>query len=238
MNVFSLLLMTNVNLATNMQPIPHFDFLTYLYECPSISELLKSKLTTAEKSMTFFKNQRMMYGGGVTRPAQIRYIKYYEKWLMDRSIINLPVPSKFSFGDDKKKDLNDVRYKSLKLCKIKIWTIPHFDLDNGCDPYFLIMENCKHIYDSRRHFKTVHYRHPDTSITLEGFEISLAGDIKIILVDEDFMKKDEMMFHYIFNTNFIENSTLHLTKFQVDEAFKDKKHKDFDKDFAVDTFFK
>ena len=64
----------------------------------------------------------------------------------------------------------------------------------------------------------------------------LSGDVKIIFYDYDPMSADDKMFHFWFNTRYVERNYLRFQKVVIDKACKDKKCKLFDHNFQVEVF--
>lgn len=83
---------------------------------------------TAKEAIEMFGRIRTEDSKGVTIPSQKRYVEYFEDCLKNG----------FPEKDTK-----------LTIDGIKIFTTPHFDIDGGCDPYFLVkVQGGKVIYDS------------------------------------------------------------------------------------------
>lgn len=62
---------------------------------------------------------------GVTIPSQIRYVLYFEKALQNKwTIENFPRPE-------------------LEIMKIKLLTVPQFNIFGGCEPWFKVYEGLK-----------------------------------------------------------------------------------------------
>merc|ERR1712087_902921 len=75
---------------------------------------------------------------GVTIPSQRRYVLYFANYVMNPTII--PNPSHFDF------------YRVCILKRVRMNSIPDFDIGGGCDPYFMIL-NVKGevLYDYSQH---------------------------------------------------------------------------------------
>ncbi len=73
---------------------------------------------------------------GVTIPSQRRWVLYFINYVMNPQFC--PSPNRFPF------------YKICILKRVRMITIPDFDMGGGCDPYFLI-KNTKGrvLYDYR-----------------------------------------------------------------------------------------
>lgn len=91
--------------------------------------LLHTKVCkTADEALKLYGSIRTMNGQGVTIPSQIRYVKYYEDCLKNG----------FPMKD-----------QVVKLQQLIINTTPRYDLDGGCDPYMVIKQHGKKIYNSK-----------------------------------------------------------------------------------------
>eukprot|EP01083_Nonionella_stella_P269023 909869_1 len=75
---------------------------------------------------------------GVSIPSQRRWVLYFINYVMNKSIC--PTPDRFSF------------YQICILKRVRMITIPDFDIGGGCDPYFLIKNTQGHVlYDYSQH---------------------------------------------------------------------------------------
>jgi hypothetical protein len=71
----------------------------------------------------------------------------------------------------------------------------------------------------------------------------LSGDFKVVVWDADVIGKNEKMFWFWLNSNFVtgkigEVSKTDLTRDSLDNCVKDKKFKEFDENFKIDVEFK
>lgn len=75
-------------------------------------------------------------------------------------------------------------------------------------------------------------------VLLNNAGITLQGDVKFVLYDQDKLQKEKMCTFWI-NTNFIspDNPKLKLLKSELDKACKDKKCKNFDEAFSIELEF-
>jgi phosphatidylinositol-3,4,5-trisphosphate 3-phosphatase/dual-specificity protein phosphatase PTEN len=179
---------------------------------------------TAEDALRFYGEARTKNSKGVTIPSQARYVGYYET-LLRKQWTYVP--------------------RTLLLQAILLHTTPHFNKDHGCNPVFTIkMKNVK-IYASKALVDPplVGHREESTS-TQQGtvvkmplsYPLPVCGDIKVELFHKQPLTKEKMC-HFWFNTFFVEGSSLMLTKDQIDKAQKDKNHKSFDDQFAIELLF-
>ena len=78
---------------------------------------------------------------------------------------------------------------------------------------------------------------PSKDVTIEVGDLEITGDLKIIFFDKTIDKEKEV-FHFWFNTAFIDENKLHLTKAEIDKAWNDKKSKKYSTEFTIDLSFK
>jgi len=192
---------------------------------------------TADDALLLFGKERTSNGKGVTIPSQIRYVKYFERYLKGFHWMGRPFP-----------------YDSvaLTLQHIRFTTVPHFHLTTagGCTPYF----QCTGPYP----YKASLYDHSiackgkinsfiptkEAPITFVDIpcgdkKVTLFGDVKFVFFNQEASGgKPDKMFSFWINTSFIRNSYLILTKEECDMAFKDKENKNFVENFRVELFFK
>jgi hypothetical protein len=133
----------------------------------------------------------------------------------------------------------DISYApvSLLLQSITLHHIPKFSKDSSAGGSYLqgyiLMKNCI-LYSSKPDQFT---REQDSmKLTLSPYQI-ISGDIKIEFYHKNPLLKKEKLFHFWFNTAFVENMNLKLEKAEIDKAHKDKSHKLFDKDFYIELQF-
>lgn len=177
---------------------------------------------TTDEALKFYGETRTADGQGVTIPSQRRYVRYYEEFLRE-----FHKPGKeFNW-----------RGQPKMLTKVVIHTIPSFDSDGGSDPYFKIKDQQgNRLADSRKIIDVVHYKPTAAKAILTG-KFALRGDVMFQFIDHDTVGADDPMFRFWINTNFIKDNHLHLLKPVVDDARKDKKHKQFSDKFSVELFF-
>jgi phosphatidylinositol-3,4,5-trisphosphate 3-phosphatase and dual-specificity protein phosphatase PTEN len=177
---------------------------------------------SADHALEYFAQRRTHNMKGVTIPSQRRYVHYFERYLINYRWLDRPLPEHAA-----------VR----RLTKVVIHTVPNFDVGGGCDPYFTMKRpDQKLFYDYRKHVSNLAgFKKGGDGITLEC-DALLQGDTRITFFDYDRLSKDDKMFAIWVNTNFIGNHLV-LEKFECDYAHKDKNHKSFEADFAVELFF-
>eukprot|EP00128_Syssomonas_multiformis_P006149 Colp12_sorted_trinity150504_noHs@24462 len=170
-----------------------------------------SYLETAE-ALRFYGEARTKNSKGVTIPSQRRYVDYYNQTLR-----------------------NKLEYSrtTIFLKGIRINTIPMFT-NNSCVPFFTVKLYQTKIYQSKP-LENVDKKSDKIEIKVEP-DIPLCGDVKIEFFHKDKFKK-EKMFHFWFNTFFIQDNVLTIPKSEIDKANKDRKHKNFKANMTVDVLF-
>lgn len=198
--------------------------------------LHRGRFKDAEDALKHYGKTRTRDEKGVTIPSQRRYVLYYGELLK-----------------------SNLQYKpvSLLLKGIKFETIPMFNSSNGCTPLFEVHQlkvkvHSSPVYDTIRKGETCFYMWVTNPVPL-------CGDIKIEFYNKTMMKQKEKMFHFWFNTFFVQETVdanellrnggthpddslqniqcLTLPKADLDRANKDKSHKLFSPNFKVKVFF-
>ncbi|XP_076452730.1 phosphatidylinositol 3,4,5-trisphosphate 3-phosphatase and dual-specificity protein phosphatase PTEN-like [Babylonia areolata] len=189
----------------------------------------------ADEALRHYGRSRTRDEKGVTIPSQRRYVLYYGD-LLKYNVAYKPV--------------------GLLLKGIKFETIPMFNSNNSCTPFFEVHQlkvkvYSSPVYDSISKGESFYYMDVQNPVPL-------CGDIKIEFFNKTLMTKKEKMFHLWFNTFFVgetadpssiprngagclrgPETTLVLTlpKMELDRANKDKTHKLFSPNFKVKVFF-
>lgn len=173
--------------------------------------------TTAALKM--FGDVRTHDGKGVTIPSQMRYVHYYE------ASTKAPFPPAV-----------------YRLRHIRLHTVPNFDVGGGCDPFFDVRlgdgKACIFDWKKAHKGKVKNYRpkHKIVDMDVWNFNVRVKGDVKLVFWDHDTIGSPDKMFHFWFNTGFIENNYLLFHKEVLDRACKDKACKEFEADFKVEIF--
>ncbi|SPQ99963.1 unnamed protein product (mitochondrion) [Plasmodiophora brassicae] len=184
--------------------------------------LYSQMFPTAEQALEYFGRKRTHNGKGVTIPSQRRFCLYFERFLRDY------------YGPDKPFSFVGV---PLVITNIHLASTPRFGGDNGCNPYFKASNAAgERFFDSRKSVKIQH-KNGDKGVDLTCL-VHVRGNVKLEFFDQDQYKFDTPMFHFWLNTSFIEHNYIKLEKFELDKAHKDRDHKKFDPDFAVEVFFR
>lgn len=222
--------------------------------------LFEGHSPTAEAALHFFGVKRTSNGKGVTIPSQRRFVSYFATHLNRYRLASGGLPASLPATPHP---------VPLRLMMVRFHTIPSFDVGGGCDPYFLLKgppPTEATLYDYRvalkKHGMKVQSCHDSSVQTIDlpvpGTGLSggaasfvagspcdvmqgciVAGDFKLVFVDEDTLTGDDAMFHCWLNTAFIDPHSKHvvLTKMECDKANKDKRNKHFDPNFRVELFF-
>lgn len=196
--------------------------------------MLHSKyFRSAEEALRHYGKSRTRDEKGVTIPSQRRYVLYYEQ-LLKHNITYKPV--------------------SMLLKGLKFETIPMFNSNNICTPFFDVHQLKVKVYTSPVH-DGISKGDNAFYMPVEN-PVPLCGDVKIEFFNKSLMKQKEKMFHFWFNTFFVtervhpssipsdgsgcesqELLVLTLPKMELDRANKDKSHKVFNQHFKIRVFF-
>jgi phosphatidylinositol-3,4,5-trisphosphate 3-phosphatase/dual-specificity protein phosphatase PTEN len=179
-------------------------------------------VNTASEAITYYGRIRTFNGNGVTIPSQIRYINYYEQCL------------KYGFPlQDRAVELNNVKMVGSIHVTGWIWVV--------------IKSSGNVVFCSKDVLGYLDNSNAGSVLELNNFSTCLQGDFKILVFyyndNHQYHKKKRCkLFHASINTNYLSTDKnnvpmLILTKFELDEAHKDKKHKIFDKDFRLELRF-
>jgi len=109
--------------------------------------LFEQRCADASEALNYFGLKRTSNGKGVTIPSQRRYVHYFADFLQqytnasgqlrsDLPLAPTPVP--------------------LRLKRIRLYTVPNFDIGGGCDPYFIVKGGPpaeERLYDYRQALK-------------------------------------------------------------------------------------
>lgn len=191
----------------------------------------------AEAALILFGNQRTSSFKGVTVPSQIRYVKYFERYLKQYQRVSRPFP-----------------YDSvlLTLHHVRFTTVPHFHPTptGGCTPSFQIYGPYPYNTQYYDHQVATKGKLTDFVSTKENIlnhvdipcgdkKISLFGDVKFVFFNLETGKEErEKMLSFSIHTSFVKNGYAVLTKEECDIAYKDKDNKNFVEAFKVELFFR
>ncbi|XP_077154271.1 phosphatidylinositol 3,4,5-trisphosphate 3-phosphatase TPTE2-like isoform X2 [Ranitomeya variabilis] len=184
---------------------------------------------SAKESLDYFGERRTDTSvstkfQGVETPSQSRYVCYYE---IVKNKYNLQMPPE----------------KSLRIRSIRIHSIEGIGKNNGSDIKVQIIvkkelvfqcvcetqDNCKLFFDAGNN---------SVIISLEEGPF-ISGDVKVRFESTAGLPKgyDDCPFYFWFNTSFIENNRLYLSKNELDNPHKEKSGKLYSEKFAVELNF-
>lgn len=198
--------------------------------------LHRGRFKDAEEALRHYGKTRTRDEKGVTIPSQRRYVLYYGD-LLKRNIQYKPV--------------------SLLLRALKFETIPMFNSSNACTPLFEVHQLKVKVFTSPV-YDGINKGDNSYTMWLQN-PVPLCGDIKVEFFNKTLMKQKEKMFHFWFNTFFVnevydqlgsqngasahsevrqpELVCLTIHKSELDRANKDKSHKLFSPNFKVKVIF-
>ncbi|XP_069495518.1 phosphatidylinositol 3,4,5-trisphosphate 3-phosphatase TPTE2-like isoform X2 [Ambystoma mexicanum] len=184
---------------------------------------------SAKESLDYFGERRTDTSTstkfqGVETPSQSRYVAYYE---IMKNKYKLQLPPE----------------KQLRIKSIRINSIQGVGKNNGSDLKLQIIvkkevvfqcisatqENCKLFVDAGNNAAI---------ITLEGCPV-ISGDVKVRFESSAGLPKgyDGCPFYFWFNTSFIEDNRLYLSRNELDNPHKAKTWKIYSENFAVEVMF-
>ncbi|KAM4701240.1 phosphatidylinositol 3,4,5-trisphosphate 3-phosphatase TPTE2-like isoform 2-T2 [Discoglossus pictus] len=159
---------------------------------------------------------------GVETPSQSRYVAYYE---IVKNKYKLQLPP------EKNLQIKSIRIHSIQGksngsdLKVQILVKKQVAFQCVCET----QENCKLFYDAGNN---------TVVISLERCPV-ITGDVKIRFESTANLPKgyDDCPFYFWFNTSFIENNRLYLSKNELDNPHKEKSGKIYKESFAVELNF-
>ena len=175
---------------------------------------------TADECLLYYGLMRVGTPKGVTVPSQIRYVHYFDSILRN----NIPHP---------------ITFKKILIRKVKMYTIPKFGKKKKLTPLFSIENQGKVIKYSDLNKKKDTYTVTNFDLPFLEFPmnvggISVCGDVRFLFYQTQLLK-NEKMFKFWFNTNFLPSSGLYeIKKEQIDKACKDKKCKVYQANFKIE----
>ncbi|XP_077340336.1 phosphatidylinositol 3,4,5-trisphosphate 3-phosphatase TPTE2-like isoform X3 [Lithobates pipiens] len=227
---------------------------TYLVDC--------DQFESAKESLDYFGERRTDTSvstkfQGVETPSQSRYVAYYEI-LKNKYSLQLPPEKKFrirsirihsievtlsphllSWSPKKKKRGIWPQWRHRRQYNLEI----RVGRNNGSDLKVQIIikkqvvfqcvcetqENCKLFYDPGNN---------SAVISLDACPV-ISGDVKIRFESSAGLPKgyDDCPFYFWFNTSFVENNRLYLSKNELDNPHKEKSGKIYSENFAVELNF-
>ncbi|XP_039601775.1 putative tyrosine-protein phosphatase TPTE [Polypterus senegalus] len=184
---------------------------------------------SAKESLDYFGERRTDTSvsskfQGVETPSQSRYVAYYE---IMKTKYNRQLPPQ----------------KNMKIKSFRVYSIFGVGRSNGSDLRLKIIvkkqvmftcicatqENCKLFFDAGGNVAV---------ITLQESPV-LSGDVKVVFESSAGLPKgyEDCPFYFWFNTSFVENNRLYLSREELDNPHKAKTGNVFKEDFAVELIF-
>jgi len=191
------------------------------------SYLLYAKICPdPDSALAWFAQQRTSNSKGVTIPSQMRYVRYFYAFLKEYLWEGGRGIDKFPFEGC-----------PYVLTNVRIITVPRFNGDKGCQPFFIVKNlEGDNIYDSRKLSFAVNYKN-EQYINIPC-SVPICGDFRIDFRTEEEFSGDKAMFHFWISTAFLQDNFLYLDKRNIDKANKDKSHKVFDEEMGLELFFR
>lgn len=177
--------------------------------------LYSRQFQTADEALHYYAQRRTSDAKGVTIPSQRRYVEYYATLLRSNETYQ-PV--------------------QLYICEIRLTGT--VNIREGT--INVSGETPKVLPEFRRTEDAV--QSPHTMQAKMDYCMPLSGDVKIELVKNSVLRKEKRC-HFWFNTYFVEraarkdaegNLLLTLSKTEIDDAHKDKHHKEYPNNFTVE----
>ncbi|XP_074073315.1 phosphatidylinositol 3,4,5-trisphosphate 3-phosphatase TPTE2-like [Macrotis lagotis] len=184
---------------------------------------------TSKESLEYFGKRRTNTASsskyqGVETPSQSRYVEYFA---LIKNKYYWAVPPK----------------KILKVKSITIYSIQGVGKGNGKDMKVIIAMNNKTVYicncSSSKNCQ-IYLNNDTNSITIELNDCPyISGDIRVKFSSSSALPQlyEKCAFFFWFNTAFIENNRLYLTRNELDNPHKPKTWHIYREDFAVELWF-
>lgn len=168
-----------------------------------------------EDAMDFYAKTRTWDLKGVNIPCQRRYVEYFGKAMYHAGMPPYPKQG--------------IIIKSFRMVP------PPF---KGITPLFKIKDiQGNLLYNHKDHFSSRKFKGSDQEVVINECDKipQLEGDIHIDIRSHGM--KTTKVFKLWLNTYFLEGTTISLTKWELDTAWKDTKHKVFPKEFRFEITF-
>ncbi|XP_044738355.1 phosphatidylinositol 3,4,5-trisphosphate 3-phosphatase and dual-specificity protein phosphatase PTEN isoform X2 [Chrysoperla carnea] len=156
--------------------------------------MLHSKqFPTANEALNHYGTMRTLDRKGVTIPSQRRYVNYYAR-LVNESLKYTPV--------------------TLYIREIHIEPLPAFNGGGQGSLQFFVSESNNRVYTS----SIYEIKKGTTSITIPLSSLPVTGDVKLEFVNKPKMMRKEKLFHFWFNTFFVQEHNLSTVLSTVDRG--------------------
>ncbi|XP_072466552.1 phosphatidylinositol 3,4,5-trisphosphate 3-phosphatase TPTE2-like [Notamacropus eugenii] len=192
--------------------------------------LIASKhFNTAKESLQHFGKRRTDTASsskyqGVETPSQSRYVEYFEL-----------ITNRYHWALPQK--------QTLKISSITIYSIRGIGKGNGKDLKIVVMMNNKIVYTclcaSSKNCQVSHDEETNSvNIILHNCP-HLSGDVKVKFFSSSALPilYEKCPFFFCFNTSFIEDNRLYLSRSELDNPHKQKTWNIYQEDFAVELLF-
>jgi phosphatidylinositol-3,4,5-trisphosphate 3-phosphatase/dual-specificity protein phosphatase PTEN len=169
--------------------------------------------TSAHEALRLFGKRRTSNGKGVTIPSQMRYVHYYEQalrrgWTLPRELAAVT--------------------PTYQILALRLITVPNFDVEGGCDPFFTVeITNSglhrSRVYDYRNYRrKLAHYKpkHRYAVFDVAAHNLLVRDNVRLAFLDHDMGSADDKMFEVWFHTAFVESNYLCFERVVLDRACK------------------
>jgi phosphatidylinositol-3,4,5-trisphosphate 3-phosphatase/dual-specificity protein phosphatase PTEN len=208
-------------------------------------------LRDPQRALDYFSDVRTNDSQGVTIPSQMRYVRYWGR-LMDRHSSGPP-------RDLRKVYLNRLVVHSTVRAKAAGPVDLYFTVQANNDGEIFdsrktgLAQGAKLFNAVRQAYvfdflgSSASASQPDDAVAKEHqenlklsprvLELALHGDVRFTFYARNKLMSDEELFHFWMNTTLCDYPTQHIGKFELDGPSKDKKHRDFSAELAVDLIF-
>jgi phosphatidylinositol-3,4,5-trisphosphate 3-phosphatase/dual-specificity protein phosphatase PTEN len=229
--------------------------------------LFSKQEKTVDEALYFYGMMRTQDNKGVTIPSQVRYIQYFHESLTNGTPIvepKLMLLNRIVFHTiPKSGNVNDINF-TIQVGKSHVFTYKDYveKMKLKDEPKVVKVDKKKKKQKEQKEKGKEKEKEKEKengengkeevaedpaeegTVTFECGHVPVIADVKV-----DFDRQGNRIFQFWFNTAFVKEplhssesgpkAQLHLiiSKTGLDKANKDKKHKDYDKDFCVELIF-